>query len=58
MIRRLVLATAALAVVGGLAGPALASVGDSSSDGRHEVCVMGSSPTIAPEGICVWIPTN
>jgi hypothetical protein len=48
--RRLVLAACALAVLGGVAAPALADTGSQ----RHKVCVLGPSPQ-APnqEGICI-----
>ena len=61
MTRRIVLAATALAILGGAAGPALASgVGTShDTDGRDAVCVsLNNSQNGDRDGICVWYPSG
>jgi hypothetical protein len=57
--RRVVLSLITVALLGGVAGPALASTSDSGSQGTHRICVVLTNNPYDPnagEGYCVWAP--
>ena len=58
MIRRTVLASFALLVLGGATAPAWAgSTDDGTGKGEHVLCIAGGNrSTGSHDGICIWIP--
>jgi hypothetical protein len=56
--RRLLLALSLVAVVGGVAAPALAGTGDGT--GTNRICVNATNDRNhpGPAPLCVWLPTG
>lgn len=59
MTRRVILSAISLAVLGGVATPALADSLGSSQGGDNQICILGNNHSNGTrDGICVGVPTD